>query len=258
VTAVDRASTVPALLLALSASDPGRPRLTWYDDANGPTRGERIELSARVLSNWVAKAANLLVDELDVEPGDRVVIDLPPHWRAVYWLLAAWSVGAEVVVVQRLPAAPATADNASASDARVLITDDPHTAPAGPTVVAVTLAALARGWDGSPLPDGVVDEAASVTGQPDLFEAVDPPDSDSVALRAHGQTVTYGQLLPSARAVAVARGWPQEVRVLTSSGPADAVAGLLAPLTKDGSVVLVREPDPTLLPQRIADERITG
>jgi uncharacterized protein (TIGR03089 family) len=142
--------------------------------------------------------------------------------------------------------------------ARVLVTDDPHSAPAGPTVVAVTLAALARGWDGSPLPDGVVDEAASVTGQPDLFEAVDPAESDSVALRAGGQTVTYDELLPAARAAAAERSWPQEVRVLTSSGPADAVAGLLAPLTRDGSVVLVREPDPALLPQRIADERITG
>ena len=74
--AVARATTVPALLRALVASDPGRPRITWYDDAAGPTRGERIELSARVLANWVAKAANLLVDELDVEAGDRVLVDL--------------------------------------------------------------------------------------------------------------------------------------------------------------------------------------
>ena len=85
---VERATTVPQLLAALAASDPGRPRLTWYDDAPGPTRGERIELSARVLANWVAKAANLLVDELDIEPGDQVVIALPTHWRAAYWLLA--------------------------------------------------------------------------------------------------------------------------------------------------------------------------
>ena len=30
------------LLAALLADDPGRPRLTWYDDEPGPTAGERI------------------------------------------------------------------------------------------------------------------------------------------------------------------------------------------------------------------------
>ena len=37
--AVARATAIPALLRALVASDPGRPRITWYDDAPGPTRG---------------------------------------------------------------------------------------------------------------------------------------------------------------------------------------------------------------------------
>ncbi len=49
--------TVPAVLAAATASDPGRPRLTWYG-----ADGERVELSARVLENWVAKTANLLVE----------------------------------------------------------------------------------------------------------------------------------------------------------------------------------------------------
>ena len=52
-------SDVPALLQQLLA-DPGRPRLTWY----GPD-AERVELSGKVLLNWVAKTANLLTDELD-------------------------------------------------------------------------------------------------------------------------------------------------------------------------------------------------
>src|SRR6476469_2959124 len=107
-------TTPPAALLArLVAADPGRPRLTVYDDADGPTRGERIELSGRVLANWVAKAANLLVDELGVERGDVVVLDLPTHWRAVYWALAVWRVGA-VVAVEPDPRAV------------VVVTDRPH------------------------------------------------------------------------------------------------------------------------------------
>lgn len=244
--AVARAATVPALLRALVASDPGRPRLTWYDDAAGPTRGERIELSARVLANWVAKAANLLVDELDVEPGDRLLIDLPPHWRAAYWVLAAWSVGAEVVV---------GVDDGRG--ARVVVTDDPAAVAAGSaeTVVAVTLPALARAWAGAALPDGVVDEAATLTGQPDLFDPEDPP-GDAVALLADDVLMTYAGLLAAARTASA--GWPTQARVLVSTGAADAVAGLLAPLTVDGSIVLVRDPDPSLADERRVAERVTS
>ncbi len=243
--AVARATTVPALLRALVASDPGRPRITWYDDAPGPTRGERIELSARVLANWVAKAANLLVDELDVEPGDRVLVHLPTHWRATYWLLAAWSVGAEVVV------------GAPDGDVCVVVTDDPASvAPAGTaTVVAVTLPALARAWAGAPLPAGAVDEAATLTGQPDVFDT-DEPDGDAMALRAGERAVTYADLLSAARAVSA--NWPAQARVLVSTGADDAVAGLLAPLTVDGSLVLVRDPDPALADERRTAERVTS
>lgn len=249
-----RASTVPQLLQALAASDPGRPRLTWYDDAAGPTRGERIELSARVLATWVAKAANLLVDELDVSPGDRVTVELPTHWRAAYWLLAAWSAGAEVVVGD--PSGDPVGSTASGvtSNGMVVITDRPASAPPGSQVVAVTLPALARSWAGAPLPDGAVDEAASVTGQPDVFEPVGEPDADSPALTFARRSVSYGDLLVRARAV----GHPDQARVLVSTGPGDAIAGLLAPLVVDGSVVLVRDPDPALLGERRQAERVTS
>ena len=245
---VSSATTVPRLLAALAASDPGRPRLTWYDDAPGPTRGERIELSARVLATWVAKAANLLVDELDVEPGDRVVIELPTHWRAAYWMLAAWSAGAEVVV------------GGPSQDARVLVTDNPTAAPKGPVVVAVTLPALARSWAGAPPPSGAVDEAATVTGQPDLFEPFTEPAGAAPALTVGvGSTsLPYDELLACARGVAQARGWQVGARVLTSAGPGEAVAALLAPLCVDGSLVLVRDPHPALIDQRRQDERVTN
>ena len=87
-----------ALLRRMVSSDPGRPRITVYDDTDGPMRGERIELSARVLANWVAKAANLMQEDLDAGPGTVVHLDLPPHWRTLYWALAVWSVGGCVVV----------------------------------------------------------------------------------------------------------------------------------------------------------------
>ena len=96
----------PAVLRRPVASDPGRPRVTVYDDTDTPTRGERVELSARVLANWVAKAANLLQDDLDVTPGSVVRLDLPPHWRTLYWALAVWSVGACVELPRRTGFAP--------------------------------------------------------------------------------------------------------------------------------------------------------
>ena len=72
---------------------PGRPFVTYYDIETG----ERTELSGTTTANWVAKTANLLVDELDAEPGIRVQIALPMHWLRTVWVLAAWAVGGTVV-----------------------------------------------------------------------------------------------------------------------------------------------------------------
>jgi acyl-coenzyme A synthetase/AMP-(fatty) acid ligase len=64
-----------------------KPFLTWYDDR----RDERIELSYRTFDNWVAKTANLLVDELGAEPGDRVGAALVDHWQTPVVLAASWT-----------------------------------------------------------------------------------------------------------------------------------------------------------------------
>src|SRR5215218_902097 len=72
-------TTLDRLLTAALRADPSGPFLTFYDDATG----ERVELSLTSLENWVAKTANLLVDELDLEPGEPVAVDLPPHWQTV-------------------------------------------------------------------------------------------------------------------------------------------------------------------------------
>ena len=156
--AVARVATVstrpvgPAeLLRRLVASDPGRPRITVYDDTESATRGERVELSARVLANWVAKAANLLQDDLDLGPGTVVVLDLPPHWRTLYWALAVWSVGGCVEVPERrtgdaggAPTEPDDPDDVAARGADLVVTDAVDVASGADESVLVTLAALAR------------------------------------------------------------------------------------------------------------------
>jgi uncharacterized protein (TIGR03089 family) len=208
------------------ASDPGRPRLTCYDDAPGPTQGERVELSARVLANWVAKAANLLQDDLDAAPATTVGLDLPAHWRAFYWALAAWSVGATVLVGN----GAATAD--------VVVTTDPQSAAtvaeaAGLTVL-VTLPMLARGNPDAAV--DVVDEARSLAGFADVFAPWETPDPDGAALVAGGSTRTFADV------AAAQPDWGEEPRVRIPDDLPRALPAALSAWAADGSVVLVRQP----------------
>ncbi|HEV7173671.1 TIGR03089 family protein, partial [Pedococcus sp.] len=149
------------LLAAMLGDDPGRPRVTFYEDTPGPTQGERIELSAKVLANWVSKAGNALQEEWEVGPESRVRLALPPHWRSLYWALAVWSVGATVVL-----------DDGPHD---LLVTDepallDPRTTPA----VLVTLAALARSAPGA-VPAGAMDEARELATYADQLSPWDEP-----------------------------------------------------------------------------------
>jgi uncharacterized protein (TIGR03089 family) len=214
---------VGALLAGLLRADPGRPRVTWY----GPD-GDRVELSARTLDNWVAKAANLLVEEYDAGPGTFVDVRLPGHWRTVTWLLATWVVGAGAAV-----------GGDRAGD--VLVTDDPAAAVADgaepSAVVAVALPALATSF-GAGLPTGVLDGTAEVRLRGDVFVPLVAPTATDTALVLPTGPLTHGELLPAARDVARAAGWPAQVRLLTPAGPGDAVTAVLAPLLLDGSVVL--------------------
>src|SRR3954452_11141926 len=81
--------TFPGALSALLRRAPARPLVTFYDDATG----ERVELSVATYANWVAKTAGLLQDELGVDRGGVVLVDLPTHWLGPVWLGAAWRLG---------------------------------------------------------------------------------------------------------------------------------------------------------------------
>jgi uncharacterized protein (TIGR03089 family) len=250
-TEASRAASIPDLLRMMVAADPGRPRVTWYG-----ADGDRVELSARTLENWVAKSANLLLEEFDAGPGTRVGVLLPAHWRTATWLLATWTVGACVV-----PGQPAAGRPAPPLD--VVVTADPAAAVAAGVdpaiVVAIALPALATSF-GAGLPDGAVDGAGEVRLRGDVVGPVVAPVAGDEALSGDGEdAVTYGELLATAEAAAREAGWPARVRLLTSPGPDAAVAGLLAPLVMDGSLVLH---DPALdagMLERIAEqERITA
>ena len=221
------------------AEDPTRPLLTFYDDTPGPTQGERIEISRKVLANWVAKAANALQEGLDTQSGTLVQLDLPgAHWRTCYWALAVWSVGATL-----------TLDAHEGAD--VLVTTDPDSPAAedADEVVAVTLAALARGYDGD-LRSGVLDEAGELSTFGDVFTAWDDPDPADDALVHDGDRTSYGDLFAEP-------DWPHGSRVLVPDGSAYALARhLLHALVTRSSLVLVRGPQPAEDDPRLAREGI--
>ena len=169
----------PVMSLHTRLARAPRPALTWYGDG-----GERVELSGPVLAQWVTKASNLLVEELDAGPGYRVLVDLPGHWRAVVWALAVWRVGACVVVPDEAGAAPGT-------DA--VLTASPSSFPGRHGVVAVALPALARSFP-EPLADGVLD-GATVLSYGDALGYVPAADPGAPALAGPAGTVTHAGLV---------------------------------------------------------------
>ncbi len=222
--------------------------MTWYDDVPGVTQGERIELSARVLANWVAKASNFLVDDQLVDPGEELGLDLPTHWRQVIWALAGWSAH---VTVQLGPVTSASP--------RLIVTDRPEQYPdhAG-TTVAIALPGLARSWP-TPLPADVIDGAAVLGGQPDEFF----PDAsfDGPCLQASGESWTGAELLGCAAELSANRRWPQGVRLGITAGSGRTTASYLIALVAawqlNGSVVLSRgELSPDLTARRAQSEKI--
>ncbi|WP_421740940.1 TIGR03089 family protein [Cellulomonas sp.] len=217
--------TTVADLLSLLARDPGRPRLTWYGDD-----GERIELSGAVLGNWVSKTTNLLVEEFDAEPGSRVLLDLPPHWRTVVWALATWRVGATAVLAA---AAPAQVD--------VVVSDLADRRPLdGHTLIGVALPALARRFPGE-LPPGAIDAAAAVMTYGDTIGWAPTPTPDVAAVLADEVVCTHGDLVAWALAAQPPASGPERVLVVGEQGRlgVTTLAALLGVLAADGSVVLI-------------------
>ncbi len=232
-------STPPALPAAILAqlihTDPAAPRITCYDDATG----ERVELSAKTLANWVAKAANLLQEDADATVGSTVGLALPPHWRALTWALAAWHVGATVVV------------GPEAATAGVVVTDDPQVAAAALDgdryAVLVTLDALARSNDRTP--QGAVDAAKELASYGDHFTTFRQPQPLDPGLTTPAGTAAYEQLVERP-------DWPPHPRVRVTGDLAQVLLDSLAAWACGGSVVLLLHPSGDQA-RRLADERVT-
>ena len=79
------------LLQALAAAGSAPALVSYAEDG-------RTELSGRVLANWIIKSINLFANELLVDEGFTLVLDLPPHFKRSVLQIAAWHLGANVSI----------------------------------------------------------------------------------------------------------------------------------------------------------------
>ena len=233
----------PAALLARAlAADASGPLITQYDDATG----ERVELSAITLDNWVAKTANLLQDN-GVPAGARAAVLLPPHWQTAAILLGCWSAGVCV-----LSAAGGDADVAFAGPDQL----EAALATGADEVYGLSLAPMA-----APLPappSGVTDYATEVRTHGDQFAPYQGVAPDAPAVIGEQGSLSHAQLAEAAVARAGELGVTKDDRLLIDAAAAEAPEWLLVPLAAGASVVLIRNADPERLADRAGTERVTA
>ena len=231
----------PQLLDAALRRDPARPLITFYDDATD----ERTELSVTTFANWVAKTANLLRDDLGLEPGATAALDLPAHWQAAVWLQACWALGLHVV-----PAG-------SVADLTVIAYGG--AAPGGSgEVVALGLGPMGLPRrDAGPPTGTTLDYDREVHGHGDRFVA-GAPDPAAPALTVADDVLAGADLVAAARAVAPL---PAGARLLVAEPMASlpaVLAGLLVPLATDVTAVVCRHLDPSRMPDRARQEGLVA
>ncbi len=239
---LERVTTFATVLADILRHDAGRPLVTFYDDATG----ERVELSVTTYANWVAKAASLLVDELDVERGSTLRIDLPAHWLTTVFLGAAWTAGLVVT------------DDAD-PDAVVCGPDTVATwAPRAGDLPVLACALLPLGVRfAEPVPAGVHDVGVEIWSQPDAFTAWDPPTGADVATDLDGVRHTQAELWSAAAAGTLVTDGG---RLLSEANPASppGIATFTEPLTRRGSLVLVARAGRERLEATFVAERATA
>jgi len=234
--------TFSSVIAQMLRRDAGRPLVTYYDH----TTGERVELSVTTYANWVAKAASLLVDEHGLERGDRLRIDLPPHWLGTVFLGAAWSAGLAVT---------------DSDDPDAVVTgpeglEDWAPRAASMPVLACSLLPLGVRFR-EPLPAHVHDVGLEIWSQPDSFIPLDPAEPGDVATAFTIGQVDQGQLWSTAAAGGLLTDGGRLLSVANPASP-PGIATVTEPFARNGSLVLVTHADPEQLEATYAAERATA
>lgn len=230
------------------------PLVTYYD----LDTGERTELSATSFLNWVDKTSNLFTDELLLDPGAVVDLELartaPGHWVTLVIAMASWQVGATVTV--------GASGQADEPDLLVLGPDwADRDRGAADNVLACSLHPLGLGFN-QPLPSDVMDFTLEVRGQSDLYAPSARSDTEA-AWVDQGRQLSQSDLVNAdlynadrdrealgGQSPAAAR------RVVVASEPWPTIRdGLLVPVLTGGSAVLVTGRDRSRLPHIAETER---
>ena len=238
------------LLAAALRRSPASPLVTYYDG----TTGERTELSATTLANWVAKTANLLQDEFDVAPGSTVTVLLPPHWQTAAVLLGVWSCGAAV----RESPEPGESGLALVAQSRLAEFQDEGDAD-HLDVLGVSLHPLGMGM--RDYTGDARDFALEVRTHGDVFSPWTPVDPAGPGLVLAGGALSLEAVTGAAVDLAGRLGMAAGDRVLVDDRLAEEagpVTWLLAPLAAGASLVLVRQPDPDRLASLARAEGVTA
>lgn len=220
-------TTFSEVLAARLRTGPGQPLVTFYDHETD----ERTELSVTTYANWVAKAAGLLAEECDLERGDRLRIDLRPHWLGPVFAGAAWTLGLAL----------------TGSDDPDAVVCGPESLPAWAgratdlAVLACSLLPMGVRF-AEPVPAGVRDVGVEIWSQPDAFTPWDPPTGDDPAFDGPG-ALTQAELIETAASGSLLTDGGRLVSVADPASPPRA-ATFTEPLARGGSLVLVSRPDP--------------
>jgi uncharacterized protein (TIGR03089 family) len=235
-----------AVLGAMGAGDPHRPRLVWHGQG-------RTELSTASLTNWAAKTAGYLVDELGAGPGDRVLWRVRRSWQGLPLLLGCWWAGLLV-----------TDDEAIAGDVVVAFVDqgdqsvvdsgvDPVFDFAGEVVVASTHPFGLAVADLPPLYRSVAD---AIRPQADRFAPRGPgPGPDAPAILTATGSLTVGEVLAVVGSAAAAL--PEGAVLLSAAAPdlPDGVCGGALAAWAAGGCLVQLDSDSTDPDRVAADER---
>lgn len=208
------------LLQHLLSADASAPRLSVYNE----TDGTRMDFSAQTLENWTSKIANMLLEELDLEPGTdaRILIDLPVSWQAAVIALGALAAGIPFDITDGAAAPEPHVDDVAvvftSPEAYLEATAGSASTPLVDTVL-VTRDPFGRGVveSGGELPLGTIDFGPTVRFYGDHF---------------YGSTTPLPKLFPTdlgAKRV-LSPGW---------SDTASFQRAVLEPLAAGGSAVIV-------------------
>jgi uncharacterized protein (TIGR03089 family) len=219
-----------AILHRLTADDPHRPRLVWY---GGGDAAGRTELSTASLTNWAAKTAGFLTDELGAGSGDTVLWRVRRSWQGLPLLLGCWWAGLAV-----------TDDESAAGDAVAAFVDEGEESDANEVVVAST---HPFGLAGADLPALYRHVADAVLPQADRFApSARTADPGSPMIVTAAATLTAEEVLGRISQAAGALGPGTVLLSATVPDLPDGVCGGALAAWAAGGVLVQLGPDADL------------